>query len=124
MRATIWRLSPVMSWMFITFHSPDESGVHAIWQVLPALKTCPGLGAEGVGSAKATKAKDRTKAEKVPRENISNKRLRQRVTGGSKTKKKDGEKAKIGRERGGKTTNNIYLLGWAERRAEVKERRG
>jgi hypothetical protein len=68
-----------MSWMFITFHSPEVSGVHAIWQVLPSLKTCPGLGLEGVGSAKATNAKDRTKAEKVPRENIWNKRLRQRV---------------------------------------------
>ena len=39
-------------------------------------------------------------------------------------KKKVGKKARIGRERRGRTTNNIYLLGWAERRAEVKERRG
>jgi hypothetical protein len=29
-RGTIWMLSPVMSWMFIVFHSPVVSGVHPI----------------------------------------------------------------------------------------------
>jgi hypothetical protein len=61
-----------MSWMFIVFHCPVESGVHAMSQLLPALKTCPGLGVEGTGSAKATNAKDKTKAGRVPRENIVN----------------------------------------------------
>jgi hypothetical protein len=27
-RGTIWKLLPVMSWMFIVFHCPVESGVH------------------------------------------------------------------------------------------------
>lgn len=59
-----------MSWMFITFHSPEASGVHAMSQLPPAWKTCPGLGVEGVGSASTAKAKDKTKAVRAPRENI------------------------------------------------------
>lgn len=91
-RGTIWKLSPVMSWMFIVFQSPDASGVQSISQGPPSLKTCPGL-VVGAGSAKTTNAMDKTKAGKVPRENIVNKILRQGVL--EKQKKKGEEEAKL-----------------------------
>jgi hypothetical protein len=64
------KLSPVMSSMFIVFHSPVGSGVHPIAQVPPSSSICPGSGIVGLGLAKTTNAKDKTKAEKAPRENI------------------------------------------------------
>ena len=73
-----------MSWIFIVFHSPDASGVHAMSQLPPSWKTCPGLGVEGVGSASTAKPIDRTKAVRVPRENIVG------VLGGSKKRIKNG----------------------------------
>jgi hypothetical protein len=92
-RGTIWKLSPVMSWMFIVFHRPVVSGVQSISQLLPSLKTCPGA-VVGVGSAKTTKATDRMKAGKVPRENIANKTFAARCAG--EVKRKGKEKAKMG----------------------------
>jgi hypothetical protein len=59
-----------MSSMFIVFHSPVGSGVHPIAQVPPSSSICPGSGIVGLGVATTTNAKDKTKAEKAPRENI------------------------------------------------------
>jgi len=55
----------------MVFHGPPAtvSGVHVAVILLPALKTSPGLGSEGVGSAKAANARDKMKAGKR-RENI------------------------------------------------------
>jgi len=52
-RWTILKLSPVISSMFIVFHWPVVSGAHSIWQDEPSLKTSPGEGASGTGSARA-----------------------------------------------------------------------
>lgn len=59
-----------MSSMFIVFQVPVESGVHPIVQAEPGLKTSPGPGDEGVGSAKTTNAMDKTKVGKATRKNI------------------------------------------------------
>lgn len=107
----MWRLSPVMSWMFITFHSPEASGVHAMSQLPPAWKTCPGLGVEGVGSASTAKAKDKTKAVRAPRENIVG------VLGEAKKEQKMGGRSYC--KRGGAT--KIFDRGLG---GDVKERRG
>jgi hypothetical protein len=61
-------LLPVMSSMLSVFQVPVESGVHAMLQVAPSLKTSPGLGSEGVGSAKANKTADKTKVGRARRE--------------------------------------------------------
>ena len=59
-----------MSSMLSVFHVPVVSGFHPIVQEPPCWKTSPGPGAVGVTSAKAIKAKDKTKAEKALRDNI------------------------------------------------------
>jgi hypothetical protein len=58
-----------MSWMFMVFHTPLVSGVHVAVILFPSLKTFPGFGSEGVGSAKATNTRDKIKVGKA-RENI------------------------------------------------------
>jgi len=55
--------------MFMVFHTPVESGVHVAVILFPSLKTFPGFGSEGVGSAKATNTRDKIKVGKA-RENI------------------------------------------------------
>jgi len=75
-RCTIWKLSPVISSMFMVFHGEGVfvSGVHVAVILLPSLKTFPGLGSEGVGSAKATNARDKMKVGNA-KENIEAARL-------------------------------------------------
>jgi len=69
-RGTIFKLSPVMSWMMSVFQVLVWSGSHPIVQEEPCWKTCPGLGDVGVTSAKAVNAMDKATVEKALRENI------------------------------------------------------
>jgi len=69
-RCIIARLLPVINSTFITFHTPLVSGVHAKVHCPPSLKTSPGPGAEGTGSAE-TKV-DRRSAENARMLNIAN----------------------------------------------------
>ncbi len=68
---TMLKLSPVMSSMLSCFHTPVVSGVHAMLQAEPSLKTSPGLGSEGTTSAKATKTEERINAGRARRDSIS-----------------------------------------------------
>jgi len=63
-----------MSSMLSVVHVPVASGFHEIVQVPPCWKISPGPGAKGVTSAKATKAKERTKVERALRDNIGDER--------------------------------------------------
>src|ERR1700761_7699574 len=67
----ILMLSPVMSSMSRVFHTPVGSGVHWMVQGEPSLKTAPGLGARGTGSAKATNRVDKIKVRKAGRDNMT-----------------------------------------------------
>ena len=72
-RAIMLKLSPVMSWMVMSFHEVVElaSPSHAMWQVVPALKTSAGAGSVGVTSARAMRGAASTKrAVKTGAENI------------------------------------------------------
>ena len=51
-RGTMLKLSPVISCMFIVFHVPLESALQLMVHCEPSLKTAPGPGAVGLGSAR------------------------------------------------------------------------
>jgi len=54
----IWlRLSPVINSMVICVQVPVVSGVHCVVQLVPSLKTLPGLGAVGMASARTNDAR-------------------------------------------------------------------
>lgn len=72
-RATMLKLSPVMSWMVMPFQAVVElaSPSHAMWQVDPALKISAGAGSLGDTSARAIRGAASTKrAVKTGAENI------------------------------------------------------
>ena len=71
-KCTILMLLPVMSSILSVFQIPVGSEVHAMLQVAPSLKTSPGLGSVGVGSAKASKTADKIKVGRARRENMTN----------------------------------------------------
>lgn len=83
----ILMLSPVMSSMSSFFHTPVVSGVHWMVQGEPSLKTAPGLGARGTGSAKATNRVDKIKVRRAGRDNMTK--------GGNKKKSENNEKRKV-----------------------------
>lgn len=62
-RGIMLKLSPVISWMFIVFHVPLESASQLMVHWEPSLKTAPGPGAVGLGSARLRHKVNRYKTD-------------------------------------------------------------
>lgn len=60
-KLTMSKLSPVFNWMIIVFHTPVVSGFQLMEQAWPSMKTSPGPGLVGSGSACANRAADEAK---------------------------------------------------------------